>query len=124
MKNKIIFAISFGVLFFWSSLFLSYRSIPFEFDSDDCECAYQNIVAIGGFPFQTFEYGLVGNNWPSPEGWILPFLGNLVFWIAIGFVITSLLGERSNHRRLMYFLVISSAVLLVSGVLYLLSLFD
>ncbi len=124
MKKKTIVSIGLGVLFFWVSLFLSYRDIPFEFDSDECECAHQNIVAIGGFPLQTFEYGLVGNGWPTPEGWFFPVLGNLIFWIAIGFAISSLLGERNDNRRLKYFLIVSSIVLSVSGVLYVLFLFD
>ena len=124
MRNKIISAIGLGVMFFWLSLFLSYRELPFEFDADDCECAYQNTLAIGGFPLQTFEYGLVGNDWPTPIGWEFPFFGNLAFWIAIGFVVASLRGEKNSSHRWMYLFVVASLFIAVVGILYLMFLFD
>ena len=113
MKNKIISALGIGVILQWLSLFLSYRELP---------NAYANInnpIAIGGFPFKTFDYPVppMGSNWPPADTWPTFFL-NLAIWLVIAFIIALLLGNKLENKKLFKTIGVLAILLSVFGIFY------
>lgn len=119
MKNKILSAVSFGVILQWFSLFFSYRELP---------NAYENInkpIATGGFPFRTFEYPVppMGSDWPPADTWPTFFL-NFAIWLVIGLVISLLFGKKLENKKMIKTIGILAVLLSVFGVFYIMFKFD
>ncbi|MEI7741139.1 MAG: hypothetical protein WCJ29_01390 [bacterium] len=119
MKSKAWFAVSFGVILNWLSLFLSYKAFPFVADN-----IYASI-ASGGFPIKAFEYPLspMGNDWPPAHMWPMFFL-NLAVWVAVGFVVSAMIGKRVENKKLLAGATIAAILLSVIGLVYLVLQFD
>ena len=119
MKNKILPAISLGVILQWLSLFLSYRQLPDAFED------VQKPIAAGGFPLKIFEYPAhpMGGGWPPAEMWPAFFL-NLGIWCAVGFVLTLLFSKKLDNKKAQAALIATALILTLMGCLYLVLLFD
>lgn len=119
MKNKIVPAMSIGIILQWLSLFFSYRELP---------SAYQDIkkiIATGGFPLKIFEYPVppMGSDWPPANTWPTFFL-NFTIWLAIGLLISILLAKKLEDKRLIKSLGILAILLSVIGIFYIMFKFD
>ncbi len=123
-NHSILFIMSFGVILFLSSSFLSFRSLPLDPHYNECDCSRQYVSAIGGFPLQIFEFPKVGSGRPEPVGWKIPFLGNFVFWLAIAYVSNFSLREKALDFRLIYVLTVCAIFFSCLGALSLVIMFD
>lgn len=120
MKNKIISAVSIGVILQWLSLFFSYKRLPNFYQGD-----ISQPIATGGFPLKIFEYPVppMGSDWPPADTHQI-FLINLVIWIIIGFIISFLFYKKMENRKIMAISVISAIVLSLLGTFYIMLKFD
>lgn len=119
MKNKILSALSIGVILQWLSIFLSYRELP---------NAYVDInkpIATGGFPFKAFEYPVppMGSDWPPVEMWPMFFL-NLAIWLAVGLIVAFLLSNKITNQKVFKTIGILAILLSVLGIFYIMLMFD
>ncbi|MFA7088036.1 MAG: hypothetical protein WC146_01705 [Patescibacteria group bacterium] len=120
MKNKIISAVSIGVILQWLSLFFSYRKLPNFFQGN-----ISQPIATGGFPLNIFKYPVppMGNNWPPVNSWPM-FILNLLIWLVIAFSFALLLGKTMKNRKVMAASVIFAIILCLLGTLYIMIKFD
>jgi hypothetical protein len=117
MKNKIISAISIGVILNWLSLFFSCRKLP--------NIDINQPIATGGFPFKVFEYPFppMGHDWPPAGSWPMFFL-NLVVWLVVSFFIFLLFGKKKVNKKNTAIFAISAVILSLLGVFYIMLKFD
>ena len=117
MGNKIISAISIGVVLNWLSLFFSYQKLQ--------NTNINQAIATGGFPLRIFEYPFppMGHDLPPLETWPIFFV-NLFIWIAFASLIVFLNDKKMENRKAIAILVISAAVLSLFGIFYIMLKFD
>lgn len=107
---------TFFVIFFWISLFLSFRVTGEELTKR---------FATGGFPIRSFVYSSppMGNDHVPLEAWG-GFAVNVLFWFFVCSLIFPLLPERFRTEKWKCIIVCGAIVLTIIGKGYLLLRFD
>ena len=107
---------TFFVIFFWISLFLSFRVTGEELTKR---------FATGGFPIRSFVYSSppMGNDHVPLEAWG-GFAVNVLFWFFVWSLIFPLLPERFRTEKWKCIIVCGAIVLTIIGKGYLLLGFD
>lgn len=85
--------IALGLIGLWVSLWLSYQPLPVPRVPNQLDLSVKPfpVSGTGRFPFRAFLYPAPPLGWDRPPAEQLPLFGaNLLFWLAVGAIITLL----------------------------------